>query len=313
MRDNTEIIVALLMSLIVEPTHGLSLPPYAGPNGASFSANATVRDTSYNAFGRKDPCISLCERATPAFANSIYVKSCCQRGCRFFNLVDLRYGLEPNSLNGTRDACEASCTEAYTELQDRYACGTGCDFMAKQRVSDLLALFSIAICMEDGIDSNLLLMSPDIPDNDILTDPGLRKELLPRWWDSDGFKLPQTHVKTVPMDAGTVDDALSSDYSGETELAVAMSESDCLHCASEHFRIVPYFAYSLVGLTMIAMLLLWVCMLIGYLKCVKGNTPIKKSSSSTVTLYKVTVYKKSLYSKETPSKYILSPDVDRKF
>lgn len=56
--------------------------------------------------------------------------------------------------------------------------------------------------MEDGIDSNVLLMSPDIPENDILTDPGLRKELLPRWWDSDGFKLPQTYIKTVPMDAG---------------------------------------------------------------------------------------------------------------
>lgn len=95
-----------------------------------------------------------------------------------------------------------ACTEAYIELQDRYACGTGCDFMAKQRVSDLLALFSIAICMEDGIDSNVLLMSPDVPENDLLTDPGLRKELLPRWWDSNGFKLPQTYVKTVPMDAG---------------------------------------------------------------------------------------------------------------
>jgi len=73
--------------------------------------------------------------------------------------------------------------------------------MAKQRVSDLLSLFSIAMCMEEGIDSNILLMSPDMPD-DILTDPGLRKELFPGWWDSDGFKLPQTYVKTVPMDAG---------------------------------------------------------------------------------------------------------------
>lgn len=73
--------------------------------------------------------------------------------------------------------------------------------MAKQRVSDLLSLFSIAMCMEEGIDSNVLLMSPDMPD-DILTDPGLRKELFPGWWDSDGFKLPQTYVKTVPMDAG---------------------------------------------------------------------------------------------------------------
>lgn len=45
-------------------------------------------------------------------------------------------------------------------------------------------------------------MSPEIPENDILTDPGLRKELLPGWWDSNGFKLPETYFKTVPMDSG---------------------------------------------------------------------------------------------------------------
>ncbi|XP_012233881.1 uncharacterized protein [Linepithema humile] len=188
-------IAALLMMLFAKSTHG---------------------DTFYNMLNREDPCISLCEKTPTGFSNNMYVKSCCQRGCRFFNLVDLHSGLELSSLNGTRDACEASCTEAYTNLQDRYACSTGCDFMAKQRVSDLLSLFSIAMCMEEGIDSNVLLMSPDMPD-DILTDPGLRKELFPGWWDSDGFKLPQTYVKTVPMDAGTVDYALSSDYSGETE------------------------------------------------------------------------------------------------
>lgn len=92
-----------------------------------------------------------------------------------------------------------ACTEAYTNLNDRYVCNTGCNFMAKQRISDLLSLFTVAICMEESID--VLPMSPDIPENDILTDPGLRKELLPRWWDSDGFKLPQTYIKTIPMDA----------------------------------------------------------------------------------------------------------------
>lgn len=92
-----------------------------------------------------------------------------------------------------------ACTEAYTNLNDRYVCNTGCNFMARQRISDLLSLFTVAICMEESID--VLPMSPDIPENDILTDPGLRKELLPRWWDSDGFKLPQTYIKTIPMDA----------------------------------------------------------------------------------------------------------------
>jgi len=71
--------------------------------------------------------------------------------------------------------------------------------MAKQRVSDLLPLLTIAICMEKSVD--ILPTPPDIPENDILTDPGLRKELLPRWWDANGFKLPQTHIKTIPMDS----------------------------------------------------------------------------------------------------------------
>lgn len=95
-----------------------------------------------------------------------------------------------------------ACTEAYTAPQDLYACNTGCDFMAKQRVPDLLSLFSVAIYVEKGVDSNILFMSPDIPENDILSDPGLRKELLPGWWDLNGFKLPQTYIKTVPLDAG---------------------------------------------------------------------------------------------------------------
>lgn len=100
-----------------------------------------------------------------------------------------------------------ACTEAYTNLQDRYVCSVGCDFMAKAknpRISELLSRLPISVFyrIEEDIDSNVLLMSPDVPENDILTDPGLRKELLPGWWDTDGFKLPQTYVKTVPMDAG---------------------------------------------------------------------------------------------------------------
>lgn len=74
--------------------------------------------------------------------------------------------------------------------------------MAKERVSELVSLFSVAIYVEEGPDSSILLMSPDMPESDILTDPGLRKELSPGWWDSEGFKLPQTYIKTVPIDSG---------------------------------------------------------------------------------------------------------------
>lgn len=52
----------------------------------------------------------------------MYVKSCCQRGCRFFNLVDLRSGWESNSLNGTRDACEACmCVYDCFSFKDHFA------------------------------------------------------------------------------------------------------------------------------------------------------------------------------------------------
>lgn len=96
----------------------------------------------------------------------------------------------------------AVCTEAYTVPQDRYSCRNGCNFMAKQRASGLLSLLYLVSYLEEGVDSNKLQMSPDIPENDILSDPGLRKELLPGWWDFNGFKLPQTYIRTVPLDAG---------------------------------------------------------------------------------------------------------------
>ncbi|XP_018405445.1 PREDICTED: uncharacterized protein LOC108781842 isoform X2 [Cyphomyrmex costatus] len=142
--------------------------------------------TSSDILNFKDPC-NLCENTVTGFPNS-YIKSCCQRGCRFFNLINSRYKWEEDRLNGTiRNACEAY----------------------------LLPLFTIATCMENNID--ILPTPPDIPENDILTDPGLRKELLPRWWDVDGFKLPQTHIKTIPIDARTVDYTQASDCSEETK------------------------------------------------------------------------------------------------
>jgi len=173
--------------------------------------------------------------------------------------------------------------------------------MAKQRVSDLLALFSISMCMEEGMESNILLM-PDIPENDILTDPGLRKELFPGWWDSNGFKLPQTYIKTVPMDAGvsiisfsmayannknekflmflshvffyilcfvksqTVDYTLSSDYSGETEQAASMTESDWVQCALKQIKMpywdiaIPYWLFAAIIIMCIILFMLWYCL-----------------------------------------------------
>ncbi|EFN70535.1 Transmembrane protein 59 [Camponotus floridanus] len=284
-------ITALLMLMVAELTRG---------------------DTFYT---REDPCINLCENLlifqSTDSSNNIYVKSCCQRGCRFFNLVDLHPEREPNSLNGTRDACETSCTEAYTNLQDRYVCSVGCDFMAKAknpRISELLSRLPISVFyrIEEDIDSNVLLMSPDVPENDILTDPGLRKELLPGWWDTDGFKLPQTYVKTVPMDAGTVDYALSSDYSGETE-QTSMSGSDWFHCALKQIRIpywdigVPYWLFAFAIAVFIMLSMMWLCLSTGDVPTTsRKDVLIDMSSSPKVALYMPD--EAPLY-KEPPPKY----------
>lgn len=226
--------------------------------------NFTFADVFFNVVNREDPCVNLCEKITTLTITkdtTKYMKSCCQRGCRFFNLVDLSQGFINEGFNGTAImACEASCSEAYTVTQDRDACKAGCNYMSKQRISDLLSLLSVAVYVEEnvGIDTNALLMSPEIPETDILTDPSLRKELLPGWWDSDGFKLPQTFVKTVPMDSGTADYGIPSDYSGENDQSVSLPGSDWLQCASRHTGIPRWLLGSaIVGA---ALSILWLCL-----------------------------------------------------
>ncbi|CAK9831582.1 Transmembrane protein 59 [Anthophora retusa] len=259
---------------------------------------SVVRSDMFSSLvNREDPCINLCEKTPLSFTNSKYVKSCCQRGCRFFNLVDLHYGLEPNSLNGTRDACEASCTEAYTAPQDRYACSTGCDFMAKQRVSDLLSLLSVADYVE-GVDPNILLISPDMPENDILSDPGLRKELFPGWWDFNGFKLPQTYIKTVPLDAGTVDYGVPSDYSGENDQSASIPGSDWLQCASKHIGLPHWLLANAIAAA--ALSAFWLCLYPEKPNDSYKEIIIEKSDiSPTVALY----VPEALVHKQPPPKY----------
>ncbi|XP_015432241.1 PREDICTED: uncharacterized protein LOC107188462 [Dufourea novaeangliae] len=249
-----------------------------------FLVNVARCDAFYSTVSGEDPCINLCEKTPLSFTNSKYFKSCCQRGCRFYNLVDLHYGFKPYSLNGTRDACEASCAEAYTLPEGHYACSTGCNFMARQRVSDLLSLFSVAIYVEEGVDSNILLMSPDIPENDILSDPGLRKELLPGWWDSNGFKLPQTYIKTVPLDAGTMDYGVPSDYSGENEQSASVPGSDWIQCVSRHIGLPHWlFAFAIAAAALSAF---WLCLYSGKSNDSYKEMLIKKSETSpTLTLY----------------------------
>uniref|UniRef100_T1J5P0 Transmembrane protein 59 n=1 Tax=Strigamia maritima TaxID=126957 RepID=T1J5P0_STRMM len=49
---------------------------------------------------------------------------CCKRGCRFFSIVE--FSNDHQNMNGTKDACMASCMEAYSQTGDRYACNIGC-------------------------------------------------------------------------------------------------------------------------------------------------------------------------------------------
>ncbi|XP_031827570.1 transmembrane protein 59-like [Nomia melanderi] len=268
-----------------------------------FLVNVAFSDTFFSTINREDPCVSLCEKLPLSFTNIKYIKSCCQRGCRFYNLVDL-YVFEQNNLNGTRDACEASCAEAYTLPQGRYACSIGCDFMARQRVSDLISLFSDAIFVEEGVDSNIPLMSPDMPENDILSDPGLRKELFPGWWDSNGFKLPQTYIKTVPLDAGTIDYGLPSDYSGENEQSASIPGSDWLQCVSRHVDLPEWLLASAIAAA--ALFAFWLCLYSEKPKDSYKDLLIEKSDiSPTVALYLPEV---PLY-KQPPPKYSEIVDV----
>lgn len=103
-----------------------------------------------------------------------------------------------------------ACTEAYTVLTDTLSCRLGCVFMAKHRGVPVNSVFAITMRLDDGQSSpNLLVLPADIPENDIFNEAGLGKEFLPGWWDNDGFKLPETYFKTVPIDSGV---SLFKDY-----------------------------------------------------------------------------------------------------
>ncbi|XP_058800721.1 uncharacterized protein LOC131669682 [Phymastichus coffea] len=261
----------------------------------------------YNIIKQEDPCVNRCKDAPLPLTNKDidpegkYVTTCCQRGCRFFNLVDLRRELEPSNLNtnASLDACDSTCTEAYTVIQDLIACRIGCAFMANQLVSGLSSLFSIAIRIEDGSHPNILFMSPDIPDNDLLADPGLGKEILPGWWDTDGFKLPETYFKTVPIDSGTVDYGIPSEYIIESEKSTSIPGSDWLQCASRHTGI-PRWLLAFV-IASAALSALWLC-----LSPDKSPEPIEKVHLVSRSIpNKVTVYlpdEAPLY-KKPPPKY----------
>ncbi|XP_008559860.1 transmembrane protein 59 [Microplitis demolitor] len=208
--------------------------------GINLTVAAVINDVKL----KKDPCVILCDKIPVSFflatdkliSDSVEgTKKCCQRGCRFFNLADSQQGIDKNELNDTKDACESSCSEAYQNVNERFACIVGCTFMAKQRIFDLVSILSAALSTEDDlIAHHFLVTSIDMPDNTILSDPGLKKEILPGWWDTEGFKLPQTFIKSVPQDSAAMDYNISPDYSSEQDQSFPWPATNWLQCASKH-------------------------------------------------------------------------------
>ncbi|OXU25226.1 hypothetical protein TSAR_015995 [Trichomalopsis sarcophagae] len=243
--------------------------------------NFSYAEVFYNIIKHQEnPCVNICKQAVLPITNieidpeGKYVTTCCQRGCRFFNLLDL---VESNNLNNSLDACYSSCTEAYTVLQDMIACRIGCASMENKRGTVSLASI-MHIQIGDGVSPNILLISPDISENDILTDPGLRKEILPEWWDSNGFKLPETYFKTVPIDSGTVDYNVVSE-----ERSPSLPGSDWLQCASRHTGIPRWLlAFAIAAAALSA---LWLCLSPEKTTdTIEKITPVKLSSPSKIIL-----------------------------
>lgn len=84
------------------------------------------------------------------------------------------------------------------------ACKIGCALMANNHLSS--SLFSFAIQIEDEIRPNIMLMPPDISENDGSNDAAaaLTKDFMAGWWDSNGFKLPEPYFKSIPIDSGVM-------------------------------------------------------------------------------------------------------------
>ncbi|XP_021931030.1 transmembrane protein 59-like [Zootermopsis nevadensis] len=158
-----------------------------------------------------NPCETYCEKTYPGTSvSNIKYGSFCQQGCRFFTVVYLTGDKKNMDLNTTKDACQASCMEAYSHTKDRYACNLGCASIYKQKkVDTLVAQISWSVYVEDG--DSILMLQPagDFEPDDVLTDPGLKSQLEHSWGpgsgDDNGInrgndRLPETHVKTLPFE-----------------------------------------------------------------------------------------------------------------
>ncbi|GAB6025635.1 Transmembrane protein 59 [Chamberlinius hualienensis] len=94
-----------------------------------FTIDKVAPETS-NLFDRilneAEPCKESCDKTYPlhTYPNPRHAE-CCKRGCRFYSLVE--FINKSQNENETRDACMASCMEAYSPTGERYACNIGCE------------------------------------------------------------------------------------------------------------------------------------------------------------------------------------------
>ncbi|XP_069674503.1 transmembrane protein 59-like isoform X1 [Periplaneta americana] len=223
-------------------------------------------DLFYDVLNKVDPCEAYCEKTYPGISVlNVKYGSCCRQGCRFFTLVHLVDDKENTDLNTTKDACQASCMEAYSHTKDRYACNLGCASMAKQKkIDSLVAQISWSVYVEDG--NSVLMLQPagDFEPDDVLTDPGLRRQLEHSWGfgnrDSNGNadqgidRLPETHVKTLPIEGDEIDG-----IGDKTGFGTSRSfGGDWLDCAARKSGLPRLL---LAGAVMFAVLLaLWLCL-----------------------------------------------------
>ncbi|XP_023714839.1 transmembrane protein 59 isoform X2 [Cryptotermes secundus] len=222
-------------------------------------------DLFYDVLNTVDPCEAYCEKTYPGNSvPNVKYGSCCRQGCRFFTLIHLIDDKENSDLNSTKDACQASCMEAYSHTKDRYGCNLGCASMAKQKkVDSLVAQISWSLYVEDG-NSVLMLQPGDFEPDDVLTDPGLKRQLERSWGfgngDSNGKvdqstgRLPKTHVKTMPPEEYALG-AVRDQHFLETARSFG---GDWLDCAARKSGLPRLLVAG--AITFAVLLALWLCL-----------------------------------------------------
>ncbi|XP_035169040.1 transmembrane protein 59-like, partial [Oxyura jamaicensis] len=94
----------------------------ASAAAAAAAAAAAGTDPFSPQLGDTGACHRQCGRSLPHRADAVL--NACYRGCRLFSIC--HFVDASAALNTTRAECEAACAEAYSKVQERFGCRTGC-------------------------------------------------------------------------------------------------------------------------------------------------------------------------------------------